>query len=35
MTPGIDDELQKYNIIFRNPNVAEGQTEPTLIEKFE
>lgn len=35
VTPGIDDELQKYNIIFRNPNVAEGQTEPTLIEKFE
>lgn len=27
--------VQKRNIIFRNPNVAEGETEPTVIEKFE
>ncbi|KAJ9616681.1 hypothetical protein H2200_000400 [Cladophialophora chaetospira] len=24
-----------YNVIFRNPNSAEGQTEPTVIEKQE
>ncbi|KAL4941680.1 hypothetical protein BDV06DRAFT_193981 [Aspergillus oleicola] len=23
----------KYNIVFRNPNEAEGQTEPTVIER--
>ncbi|KAJ1713232.1 Amid-like NADH oxidoreductase [Aspergillus flavus] len=25
----------KYNVIFRNPNVAEGQTEPTIMKKFD
>lgn len=25
----------KRNVIFRNPNEAEGQTEPTVIEKFD
>ncbi|OJJ78538.1 uncharacterized protein ASPGLDRAFT_138727 [Aspergillus glaucus CBS 516.65] len=25
----------KHNIVFRNPNVAEGQTEPTIIQKPE
>ncbi|KAI5364645.1 Putative FAD/NAD(P)-binding domain, FAD/NAD(P)-binding domain superfamily [Septoria linicola] len=25
----------KRNVIFRNPNEAEGQTEPTIIEKFD
>ncbi|KAE8389618.1 hypothetical protein BDV23DRAFT_172948 [Aspergillus alliaceus] len=25
----------KYNVIFRNPNEAEGQTEPTIIKKFD
>ncbi|KAF2160240.1 hypothetical protein M409DRAFT_60153 [Zasmidium cellare ATCC 36951] len=25
----------KRNIIFRNPNVAEGETEPTVTEKFD
>jgi len=23
----------KYNVIFRNPNEAEGQTEPSVLEK--
>jgi hypothetical protein len=26
---------QKYNMIFRNPNTAEGQTEPWINEKNE
>lgn len=26
---------QKYNVIFRNPNTAEGQTEPWINEKQE
>lgn len=25
----------KYNVIFRNPSEAEGQTEPTIIPKFD
>ncbi|KAJ5150383.1 hypothetical protein N7492_010734 [Penicillium capsulatum] len=25
----------KYNVIFRNPNVAEGQTEPWINEKYD
>lgn len=25
----------KYNVIFRNPNEGEGQTEPTIIPKFD
>lgn len=27
--------MQKYNVIFRNPNVADGQTEPWVNEKYE
>jgi hypothetical protein len=27
--------MQKYNVIFRNPNTAEGQTEPWINEKQE
>ena len=26
---------QKYNVIFRNPNIAEGLTEPWVNEKYE
>lgn len=26
---------QTYNVIFRNPNIAEGQTEPWINEKHE
>ncbi|KAF9884561.1 hypothetical protein FE257_001506 [Aspergillus nanangensis] len=25
----------QYNVIFRNPNEAEGQTEPTIFKKFD
>ncbi|KAL4890010.1 hypothetical protein BDV59DRAFT_185513 [Aspergillus ambiguus] len=25
----------KYNVVFRNPNEAEGQTEPTIIPRFD
>ncbi|KAL3476736.1 hypothetical protein BJX99DRAFT_227244 [Aspergillus californicus] len=25
----------KYNVVFRNPNEAEGQTEPTIIKRFD
>lgn len=27
--------LQKYNIVFRNPNPAEGQNEPVVKESWE
>ncbi|KAI9374799.1 hypothetical protein BJX61DRAFT_496401 [Aspergillus egyptiacus] len=25
----------KYNVVFRNPNEAEGQTEPTVIKRYD
>lgn len=30
-----DDGEQKHNVIFRNPNKAEGQTEPEVVAKTE
>jgi hypothetical protein len=27
--------VQKYNVVFRNPDEAAGQTEPTIIERDE
>jgi len=31
----VDNIIQKHNVIFRNPNKAEGETEPTVMPKTE
>jgi hypothetical protein len=34
-SPSVWLTKQKYNVVFRNPNEAEGETEPTVIKRDE